>query len=87
MVLVTSAWHMPRSLWCFRQQGMQVVPAPTDYLTMLHPRDSRSLLPDAGVLSDSAQALHEYIGLFWYHLRYGVYPDMQRGKPGWWPFA
>ncbi|GIL00455.1 MAG: hypothetical protein BroJett030_03540 [Alphaproteobacteria bacterium] len=30
-LLVTSAFHMPRSLGCFRKVGLTVVPVPTDY--------------------------------------------------------
>ncbi len=32
-LLVTSAWHMPRSVGAFRAQGWNVTPAPADYLT------------------------------------------------------
>lgn len=82
VVLVTTAWHMPRSLWCFRQQGLTVTPAPTDFMTYLGSRDARSFLPDAGKLNDSSLALHEYIGLAWYRLRYGTHFEL----PAWWPW-
>lgn len=71
VVLVTSAWHMPRALWCFRQQGLDVIAAPMDYLTSTKPYDMRGLIPDAVRLLDSSLALHEYIGLAWYRLRFG----------------
>ncbi|MBX6323041.1 MAG: YdcF family protein, partial [Rhodospirillaceae bacterium] len=32
-LLVTSAWHMPRAVGCFRSVGWPVVPYPVDYLT------------------------------------------------------
>lgn len=32
-ILVTSAFHMPRALATFRQQGWNVTPMPTDYMT------------------------------------------------------
>ena len=32
-LLVTSAFHMPRSLGCFRKVGMNVIPWPVDYRT------------------------------------------------------
>lgn len=32
-ILVTSAWHMPRALGTFRQQGWNVTPMPVDYMT------------------------------------------------------
>jgi uncharacterized SAM-binding protein YcdF (DUF218 family) len=71
IILVTSAWHMPRSVWCFESQGFNVIPAPTDYITSQQAYDLRSFVPRWTVFSDSGQALHEYLGLFWYHLKYG----------------
>lgn len=70
IILVTSAWHMPRSVWCFEAQGLKVIPAPTDYLTEQKPYDIRSFLPRWNVFSDSGSALHEYLGVFWYRLKY-----------------
>jgi len=71
VVLVTSAYHMTRSAWVFRQQGLDVIPAPCAYLAKREPYDIRSFLPGWHVLSDSADALHEYMGLIWYKIRYG----------------
>lgn len=71
IVLVTSAWHMPRAVWCFKKNGFKIFPAPTDYLTEQESYDLRSFLPRWTVLGDSGQALHEYLGLLWYRLRYG----------------
>ncbi len=70
IVLVTSAWHMPRSVWCFRAQGLDVIAAPTDYLTKRSAYDVRSYVPRWNVLAESGDALHEYLGLLWYRLRY-----------------
>ena len=70
-VLVTSAWHMPRAVWCMRAQGIAVVPAPCDYLENRLPYDILSYVPRWDTLADSGQALHEYLGLVWYRLRYG----------------
>ena len=30
-LLVTSAFHMPRAIGCFRKNGVNVIPVPTDY--------------------------------------------------------
>ncbi|MDU2066016.1 MAG: YdcF family protein [Sporomusaceae bacterium] len=69
-ILVTSAFHMPRSVSQFTKQGITVTPFPTDYLTnrQLH-FDFRSLWPDADALSNLSLALKEYLGLLavrWY---------------------
>jgi uncharacterized SAM-binding protein YcdF (DUF218 family) len=68
--LITSAFHMPRALLIFEQEGIAVIPAPTDYLTVTAPEASVtweklliSLLPEAGNLEVTTRALKEYIGL------------------------
>jgi uncharacterized SAM-binding protein YcdF (DUF218 family) len=71
IILVTTAWHMPRSIWCFQAQGFTVIPAGVDYLTATHHYDLRSFFPSGLVFAQSSQALHEYLGMFWYQLRYG----------------
>ncbi len=71
VVLVTSAWHMPRAAWCFESHGFEVVSAPTDFISGQAPYDLRSYLPGWMMLNDSALALHEYLGVFWYRIRYG----------------
>jgi len=71
IILVTSAWHMPRSVWCFKKNGLDVIAAPADYLTKQFDYDLRSYAPRWDVLADSGDALHEYLGLLWYRLRYG----------------
>ena len=70
IVLVTSAWHMPRSVWCFERQGMKVIPAPTDYFTRMSAYDERSWFPRWNTFAESCEALHEYLGLLWYRLRH-----------------
>ncbi|MBT7613856.1 MAG: YdcF family protein [Rhodospirillaceae bacterium] len=66
-LLVTSAYHMPRSVGAFRQAGWNVVAYPVDYRTTggafgpLGPG-----LP--GDLHDMTLAIHEYVGLLAYRL-------------------
>lgn len=71
VLLVTSAFHMPRAVWCFESQGFEVLPAPCAYIAGRSTYDLHSYLPHWGILSDSSHALHEYLGLVWYGLRYG----------------
>ncbi len=65
IVLVTSAYHMPRAVLSFEKEGMDVIPYPTDFK-----RDMRynlfSFLPKMGVLDDSIKALREYLGTLVY---------------------
>jgi uncharacterized SAM-binding protein YcdF (DUF218 family) len=67
-LLVTSAWHMPRAMGCFRRAGFAVEPWPVDYRTSgryrLWPNDR----PSEGLREFDAAA-REYAGLIMYYLR------------------
>lgn len=70
-ILVTSAFHMPRSIGCFKKQGLKVVPFPVDYQAKSEEFNHLSLasfLPSAGNLSRLSIALHEWLGLIAYRL-------------------
>jgi uncharacterized SAM-binding protein YcdF (DUF218 family) len=77
VLLVTSAIHMPRSLMVFRKQGINAIPAPTDFLIAKPPSDRPTtwqsvllnLIPEAGRLEMFTRALKEYIGIAVYWLR------------------
>ncbi len=69
VALVTSAMHMPRAVYLFAQHGLNVVPAPTRFLSAgdrLY--DWRSWVPSAHNLEHAQQAWHEYLGLLWARL-------------------
>lgn len=69
--LVTHAWHMKRAVAMFEQQGFTVTPAPTAYASQASRRSLFSqLIPESSAMSLSNWALHEYLGLLWYRLRY-----------------
>ncbi len=66
-LLVTSAFHMPRAILCFRHEGWTVVPAPSDYLTVGAWRlDSGWGLDFTHQLRLLKLAAHEYKGLLSY---------------------
>lgn len=70
IVLVTSAWHMPRAEAAFRSAGLDVIPAPTDYVAPPEPFSVYALLPTVeDGLRRSTQAVHEYLGYAYYSLR------------------
>lgn len=78
VLLVTSAMHMPRSLRIFQRQGIEAIPAPTDFLItqqeLNEPNSSPqatvlNLVPDADQLQNTTRALKEYIGTVIYRLR------------------
>jgi len=68
IVLVTSAYHMKRSVALFRKQGFEVIPAPAVYLSEQRKQSAYSFIPHAGALESSAAACAEYLSLFWYSL-------------------
>lgn len=65
IVLVTEAYHMPRSSACFRKQGLEVVEAPCGF--RIPPRYHWfELLPTWEAISWNEDLLHEGIGFAWY---------------------
>jgi len=69
IILVTTAWHMPRAELLFRQGGFDVTPFPVDYVT--HETVSPGLfglLPTPDGLVASSIAVREYLGLIYYKL-------------------
>jgi uncharacterized SAM-binding protein YcdF (DUF218 family) len=69
IILVTSAWHMPRAARLFRKAGVDFVPFPVDYLTGA--KDSLTMLdflPSAGGLQRTETVLREWYGILFYGL-------------------
>ncbi|MDY6783553.1 MAG: YdcF family protein [Cyanobacteriota bacterium] len=77
ILLVTSALHMPRSLAIFKKQGINAIPAPTDFLVTKLLLDETSsgegfllnLLPEVDRTQRFTKALKEYIGFVIYRLK------------------
>jgi len=70
VVLVTSAFHMPRSMRLFRRAGIMPVPFPVDYRGRWRlGSDWMDWLPMAEGLKLSEIALKEYVGLAYYSLK------------------
>ncbi len=67
--LVTSAIHMPRSMYLCQQQGLQPIAAPTDF-TLFWDKDNiaRTIIPNAYNLFYFTVATHEALGLTFYKL-------------------
>ena len=69
ILLVTDAMHMQRSKLVFEQMALEVIPAPTIFVTTTRPTLA-DFLPHAYWLQKSSYAMHEWLGLAWYALRY-----------------
>jgi uncharacterized SAM-binding protein YcdF (DUF218 family) len=71
-ILVTSASHMSRAMGLFRKNGMEPIPAPTDYMVKERERGGLTpgvFFPDAGSLEKVGRVVHEYLGIMWAKLR------------------
>jgi len=69
-LLVTSAWHMPRSMALCEKAGLQPIAAPADF--MLRPgEENRHSFLSWGIdeLERSTKGIHEHLGLLWAQLR------------------
>jgi uncharacterized SAM-binding protein YcdF (DUF218 family) len=70
VLLVSTAWHLPRAARCFRAHDLEVVPAPTGFRGAPF-ENLLSLLPHWQALRDTGHALHEWLGRGYYALRRG----------------
>lgn len=61
IILVTSAYHMPRAKRLFEAQGLEVVPVATDHEVLSRPL-WRNLLPETSALDGSSRAIKEIVG-------------------------
>lgn len=69
VLLVTSAWHMKRSLLMFNKyaRDIEVVPAPCDFETIRVDGFAMSdLLPDSGSFECNCRYYHEWLGIWGY---------------------
>ncbi len=73
VLLVTSAFHMPRAMMLFEREGVEAIAVPTDYMSGGCTAGTnalvRCLTPDAGALHGTQTALREAMGYGFYWLR------------------
>lgn len=63
VLLVTSAYHMPRSMIEFRKAGFDPLAAPAGYRVMRAGASFQRLLPQSSSFDESSIALKEYLGI------------------------
>jgi uncharacterized SAM-binding protein YcdF (DUF218 family) len=67
-LLVTSAFHMPRAVGCFRREGFDVIPYPVDFRT-IGPNQLNETFSRTAVGLDMADiSIKEWVGLVAYYL-------------------
>lgn len=74
IVLVTSAWHMARSRWCFEEVGLEVIAAPVGFIGVPNGRPLGGWLPESKAIWQSGLLLNEAVGML-------VYPLIYKGRP------
>ncbi len=70
IILVTSAFHMPRAEKVFQNQNLKVIPYPVDFRSSEKKIDILDFLPQALAFQDSNFYFREIIGRAYYSLRY-----------------
>lgn len=78
VVLVTTAWHLPRAVEQFERAGVSVVPFPCDWKAdPERPWTLLDFLPSADALAVSETAVREWYGRWFYRLKHWL--DRKRG--------
>lgn len=68
IILVTSAFHMGRSVRFFEEAGFKVVAAPTDFRLQSGASNLTALIPSVEALGTAATAVYEYLARLRYRL-------------------
>ena len=70
VILVTSAFHMPRAQLVFEAAGINVIPFPVDFIIGAGKFTFMSFIPSAGSFSSTSFFVREMIGRTYYSLKY-----------------
>ena len=70
VILVTSAFHMPRAQLVFEAAGINVIPFPVDFIIGAEKLTFMSFIPSAGSFSSTSFFVREMIGRTYYSLKY-----------------
>ena len=68
LLLITSAWHMPRAEACFKKAGLPVLPYSCDFKHSVTNDPEDFLIPSAGALGKWSILLKEWMGLLAYKI-------------------
>ncbi len=68
ILLVTSAFHMPRAQKIFQDAGFRVTPVPVDFQQEVDPQRWSDFFPRARELRKSSDAIREWIGRLYYQV-------------------
>jgi len=68
IILITSAYHMPRSLQLFKKKGFRIQPYPVDYKVDAHRLTLLDFLPTAEALRKTEWGVRELLGRLFYSI-------------------
>jgi len=70
VILVTSAFHMPRAQKVFEAAGITVIPFPVDFISGAEKLTFMHFIPSAGAFNNTSFFVREMIGRTYYNLKY-----------------
>ena len=70
IILVTSAFHMPRAEKVFKAANINAIPFPVDFQNSKSKTTMMDFIPSAGALSQTSHFVREMIGRLYYNLKY-----------------
>ena len=70
VILITSAFHMPRAKKVFEASNIKVIPFAVDFISSHQKLTFMSFMPSPYALSDTSLFLREMIGRLYYYLKY-----------------
>ena len=70
VILVTSAFHMPRAQLVFKASGISVIPFPVDFIIGLQKLTFMDFIPSASSFAATSFFVREMIGRTYYNLKY-----------------
>ena len=70
IILVTSAFHMPRAKFLFEKQGFTVSEYPVDFKVSANAVKPMDFLPQSEALATTETAIREQLGLLFYRLKH-----------------
>jgi len=70
IILVTSAFHMPRAEKVFKAANINLIPFPVDFQNSKSKTTIMDFIPSAGSLFDTSHFVREMIGRLYYNLKY-----------------
>ena len=70
IILVTSAFHMPRAQKVFEAAGISIEPFAVDFLSGADKYTIMNFIPSAGALNQTSFFIRELIGRLYYSLKY-----------------